>query len=165
MNKLKYVTTEFLRKKKACDDGIEWFVKNKLENFPINQLAEIRGDYKGYIKWMYDELDGYTYDQFGNKLSYENSTGYWEKYTYDQFGNKLSYETSSSYWEEYTYDQFGNKLTYKNSKGYWDKYTYDQFGNKLIYTNSTGCWETYEYYPNGQLKKLNDLELPLMRVV
>lgn len=40
----------------------------------------------------------------------------------------------------------------------------DDNGNMTSYIKSNGVTEnwTYEFYPNGQLKRLNDLEIPLI---
>ena len=56
-----------------------------------------------------------VYDQYGNRIYYENSDGYWYKRGYDINGNIIYYETSSGYIEEF--DQYGNRIYSVDSNG------------------------------------------------
>ena len=60
------------------------------------------------------------------------------------------------------YDERNNLVHYKNSKGYEEWYEYDEKNNLIHYKDSTGIEYSneIEYYPDGQLKKYNELELP-----
>lgn len=43
--------------------------------------------------------------------------GYSYEFTFDKYGNTLTYRNSKGYSSEFTYDESGNELTYKNSDG------------------------------------------------
>jgi len=83
-------------------------------------------------------LNEYTYDSFGNELTYKNSDGYSSEYTRDSKGNKLTYKNSDGHTAKWTRDSDGNELTYEDSNGYSCEYTYDSFGKELTYKNSDG---------------------------
>ena len=102
------------------------------------------------------------YDKRNNLVYYKNSNGieYWK--SYDQNNNLIHYKTSNGieYW--YRYDENNNLIHYKHSKGYEYWKSYDERNNLVHYKDSTGyeCSNEIEYYPDGQLKKYNQLELP-----
>ena len=62
----------------------------------------------------------------------------------------------------YEYDKNSNLIHYKNSKGNEEWKSYDKNSNLIHYKDSTGIEYSNEikYYPDGQLKKYNELELP-----
>ncbi len=127
----------------------------------------------------------YEYDEHGNKIKEEYSNGYWKKWTYDKHNNKLSsndYNTKL----EWTYDHHGNKLSQSRNGILEFIWTYDQNNNFISISNSNGLLQLYEYdkhkniikqtnpvtnetflthtqyYNNGQLKKIDQLILPLI---
>ena len=69
-----------------------------------------------FVKGSYCYLE-YTYDEFGNVLTYKDSDGFYYKKTYDSNGNTLTYKDSKGYSYEKTYDIKGRELTYKDSEG------------------------------------------------
>ena len=84
----------------------------------------------------------YTYDTYGNKITYKGSDGFSYKCTYDKNGNKTSYEDSIGFSYKYTTDENGNQIAYKNSNGYYNikgkkvtKEEYESFINQLNYKN------------------------------
>jgi YD repeat-containing protein len=109
----------------------------------------------GYEEWK-------SYDERNNIVYYKNSNGieYW--INYDQNNNVVHIKNSNGieYWKEY--DQNSNLIHYKNSKGYEYWINYDVNNNLIHYKDSTGIEYSneIEYYPDGQLKKYNELELP-----
>jgi len=56
-----------------------------------------------------------VYDQYGNRIYFEDSDGKWIKREYDINGNIIYYETSSGYIEEF--DQYGNRIYSVDSNG------------------------------------------------
>ena len=101
----------------------------------------------------------YTYDAYGNQLSYTYRSNYGETtaaYTYDADGNILrsvtTYDDGTSSGVEYIRDALGNTLKERgfNSAGettYTEEYTRDAQGRTLksIYTNSDGSTSVYTY--------------------
>jgi len=83
-------------------------------------------------------LNEYTYDSFGNILTYKESDGYSFECTRDSKGNELTYKDSNRHTAKWTRDSDGNKLKYENSSGYTCEYTRDSDGNELTYKNSYG---------------------------
>ena len=92
-----------------------------------------------------------VYDQNGNKIYYETSSGFWEKREYDTNGKLIYREDSNGYWAKYVYDQNGNRIYYENSDGYWAKYEYDTNGKLIYFEKNNGFWVKYEYDTNGKL--------------
>jgi len=114
-------------------------------------------DYNGVLRYEYKGYSQYTYDSNGNRLTFENSNGYWHKLTYDSSGNRLTFENSNGYWHKCTYDSNGNELTYEDSAGYSSKITYDSNGNELTFEDSKGekrGFDTPEYTMEQLTKKL-----------
>ena len=63
------LTVEYLTNHKACQDGIDFALRNCLIGFPLNQLDAIEGDYENYVKWLRKRLKNiYDYDDRGNWL-------------------------------------------------------------------------------------------------
>ena len=101
----------------------------------------------------------YTYDAYGNQLSYTYRSNYGETssaYTYDANGGLLrsvtTYDDGSVSGIEYIRDAMGNTLKERgfNSAGettYTEEYTRDAQGRtvKSIYTSSDGSITTYTY--------------------
>ena len=56
-------------------------------------------------------------DKNGNRIYYENSTGYWAKRQFDQNGNEISYENSEGDWSKAEYDQNGKRIYFEDSIG------------------------------------------------
>ena len=56
-----------------------------------------------------------VYDQYGNRIYFEDSDGKWIKREYDINGKVIYYETSSGYIEEF--DQYGNRIYSVDSNG------------------------------------------------
>jgi len=56
-----------------------------------------------------------VYDQYGNRIYFEDSDGNWIKRGYDINGKVIYYETSSGYIEEF--DQYGNRIYSVDSNG------------------------------------------------
>ena len=80
-------------------------------------------------------------DKNGNRIYFENSTGYWVKYEYDQNGKHIYFEDSNGSWCKYEYDQNGNQIYFEDSNGSWCKYEYDQNGNQIYFEDSDGYIE------------------------
>ena len=181
------ITKELLKKLEACEDGIAWAERNNLLPFDSDNIKNIKGDFKGYISWLENQLIDITFDKNGNELIYKDSKGFSWKQTFDEKGNVLTHENANGFswrrmydkkgnalshqdsegdWWKKTYDCKGNVLTYKDSKGYWWLKTYDERGNILIYEDSCGDKDVFEYIRTKDtfiIKKNNKriLEFPL----
>ncbi len=79
-----------------------------------------------------------VYDQNGNEIYYEYSTGFWEKREYNTNDNLIYRENSTGYWRKIEYDNNGNLIYYETSNGDWYKYKYDTNGNEIYYEDSDG---------------------------
>ena len=60
------ITVSVLERLSACQDGIDWWVRNGLDGFPASHLKDITGDYMGYISWLRSRLYGASFDERGN---------------------------------------------------------------------------------------------------
>ena len=93
----------------------------------------------------------YTYDNIGNQIMTEDSTGWWMTYTYD--GNENLMNTKSSdggYNKDYAYDENG-ALVYETNGSEWTKYTNDANGNCIKSETSYGYVVEYEYDARGNV--------------
>ena len=132
------LTKELLKKNGACKDAIAWCERNKLFGFPLDRLDEITGDFDCYVSW----LKARTFNEQGLVIREILPSGHEWKYEYDSNGNMIREILSDG--------------------GEW-KYEYDSRGNRIRGIHSSGQeWKyEYEYYDNGQLKRVNDLYVPL----
>ncbi len=146
----------------ACKEGIAFCERNKLFGFDLDRIDEIKGDHNDFINWLKRQLN--------IKRGYDSNTikccllnGCWYILTFDDNDNKIKEEKSNGNWTKWEYDTNGNKIKYEDSSGYWMKWEYDKNGNK-IKEESDGYREITEteIYPNGQLKRIGELELPLI---
>ena len=55
---------------------------------------------------------------------------------YDADGNKIYYEDSSGWWAKYEYDADGNEIYYGNCRDYWAKYEFEANGNVIYWEDS-----------------------------
>ena len=121
------ITTELLRKIKACNKAVNKFNNTiDLHDIDITTINEITvGDNDLFydIAWLQEKLKNHFKLK---KLTRVYSYGYSETYTYDDKGNKLTSVDSDGYSKTYTYDDKGNMLTRVDSKGCYQKYTYDE---------------------------------------
>ena len=61
----------------------------------------------------------YPFELFanGNRIYYENSTGYWSKSEYDAKGNETYFEDSEGFWLKREYDANGKRTYSETSTG------------------------------------------------
>ncbi len=59
------------------------------------------------IRFEYDVDGSGGYDDKGNMIYYEYSSGYCYKYEYDDSCNRVYYEENSGYWSKYEYNDKG----------------------------------------------------------
>ena len=109
------------------DDG-DKLVTNKFRILKVLSKREIEELSDGKIK----------YDDKGNLVYIEDSSGFWERYVYDKNNNLVYYEDLSGYWYKKEYDDKGNLMYYENSSGFWERYEYDNENNLIYYENSNG---------------------------
>ena len=84
------INKEFLERNNACKDGKEWWLRNGLENFPLNRLNEIEGDYKDYIHWL-KTLPLCEYDSRDNLIKETDPDGSIWTYEYDSQNNLIKH--------------------------------------------------------------------------
>ena len=56
-------------------------------------------------------------DEKGNRIYYENSTGFWQKRQYDEKGNEVYLEDSKGYWGKCQFDEKNNLVYHEDSNG------------------------------------------------
>lgn len=56
----------------------------------------------------------------------------------DKNGNRIYFEDSSGFWEKWEYDSQGNQIYFENSNGFWEKKEYDSEGCLIYLENSSG---------------------------
>ena len=163
MNNL--LTVKYLTDRKACKEGIAFAKRNNLIGLPIDWLLEnAQGDFNIFKYWLQEQQNTkITYDKQGNIFTQTHPYGSAITYTYNEHGNMLTKTLPSGSVYTYTYDEHGNMLTETHPSGDVITYTYDKHGNMLTETYPSGnvYTYTYEHWPNGQLKRANDLFIPL----
>lgn len=107
----------------------------------------------------------YEYDSEGKLIRKENSTGFWWEFDYDGIGNQIGKRCSNGRWVKYEYNDRGDMIREEHSGGYMQSYEYDLNDNIIKIYNFSGALllkRSTELYPNGQLKRINDLRIPLI---
>ena len=79
-----------------------------------------------------------VYNQLGDMIYYENSSGIWERREYNKQGKLTYYKNNTGYWDKYEYDERGKPIYSEDSNGYWSKREYDNYGNKIYSEDSNG---------------------------
>ena len=59
----------------------------------------------------------FLYDDNGNEIYCEYSSGYWVKQEFDDNGNCIYHENSDKYWYKKDYDSNNNQIYFENSNG------------------------------------------------
>lgn len=155
------LTKELLKQYDACKQGITFCERNKLFGFDLERIAEVRGDYNGFVKWLIQDIISGTVvmDENNNIISMLHEDGYRINLEYDSHGNKIKRESINPntpdifYWLKYEYDKNGNRIKSENSDGIIWQYEYDDKNNKIADTASDGYWWRYEYNDNGNLTR------------
>lgn len=95
-----------------------------------------------------------------HKDSHPQGEEYWQEY--DVNNNRIFYRNSYGFEKRCEYDANNNLIHSKNSDGFEKWYEYDSHNNLVCWRNSDGeeGHNHIEYYDDGQLKKLNELEIP-----
>jgi len=91
------------------------------------------------IKWDFKtngELE--IRDKNGERIYFEDSSGYWTKREYDSQGKEIYFENSDGFWRKRERDSQGKLIYYEDSTGYWSKREYDSQGNEIYYGDSNG---------------------------
>jgi len=119
-------------KKQTCGFCVE-FKGNKeqidKQEMTIAQLLKHDFKSKGLLS---------LYDSNGNRIYFEDSSGYWSKREFDANNNIIYYEYSNGRWYKYDYDSNGNQIYLEDSNGYWVKQEYDSNNNCIYFENSNG---------------------------
>jgi len=118
---------------KSVTDKIKILEEVNLSNMVIEKNA-----YKKY------------FDDKGNLIKVEKSTGYWVKYEYDKNNNRIKKEHSTGFWIKYEYNDKNNKIKEENSNGSCCKYEYDE-NNNIIKEDYNGNLIEYKYDKNNNL--------------
>ena len=132
---MQFITKNILEKLDACRNGINWWIRNGLDGFPVDRLGDIVGEHNGYIKWLNEKLylKKYEFDQQGNIVRMEDSYGSWEEFQYDERGNMTRMEDSNGGWITFECDGHGNKTRVEDFDGFWMTFQYDEHGNVKSY--------------------------------
>jgi len=93
------------------------------------------------------------FDDKGNLIKDENTSGYWIKYEYNSNNDLIKTEESSGYWVKLEYDSNNNNISLEYSNGSWIKYEYDLNNNRIKFESSDGALYKYEYDDNGKYIK------------
>lgn len=111
----------------------------------------------GNNKWVkvYD-ITEYEYDDF-SRVIIEKDRMYTTKYKYDENGNKIREETSTGDAYNYKYDE-NNFLVYNYwDNGYWISYKNDKNGNHIYSKDSNGEERYFEYDNLNRLTHVNNI--------
>ena len=121
------ITKEDLLLKKACSEGLEWYLGKGLDNIEWDLADEFEAENDtefNYLTWFVRK--------FKISLNLINlKSGSWEKVEYDKNGSLTYYEGSNGFWKRWKYDEAGNQTYFEDSKGYWEKSEYDEAGKEL----------------------------------
>lgn len=124
---IKDLSIETLKRHHACEEGILFVQRNKLEGFPISRLDEISGDYNRFVYWL-ENLPVCEYDDNGN-VTIATYKSIKAKYFYDDNNNTIKKEIIP---------------LYRSVEPYEYIYEYDS-QNRLIKGISSNCVSHYKY--------------------
>ena len=83
------ITEKWLKQRHACQDGIDFVVRNKVVPLNYDEI-KIAGDYGGYYHWLKFTME------CKNKIIYEpNSIKFIYSLELDKFGNKTKWIKSN----------------------------------------------------------------------
>ncbi len=69
---------------------------------------------------------------------------------YDESGNRVYYEDDTGYWIKTVYDKRGNRIYYKDSTGSWTKQVFDEASN-ILHSDNSGGFSHTNIFNNGIL--------------
>ncbi len=132
------ITAALLKHINACDNGIDFFVRNNLEGLPVQSINLVSGDFGNYVLWLKEKLPQIIEIKEENVPPYTHTPKPLKKNgreitrVYDDRGNVLKFTNTiideegkvNIYEEEYDY-QFINGILYKIT---------DTLNNKVIIT-------------------------------
>jgi len=121
-----------LIKRKACTDGIQFFVQQNLQELIGQKIRR---------------LTVYSYDEF------ELIEWFIKEFKYG-FIKCLRYEDSNGLRRQRTYNEQGLEIRYENSEGFWLERTYNKQGLETRYENSEGCINEPDYSPQQRTMKI-----------
>jgi YD repeat-containing protein len=128
------ITEQWLKDNAACEDGIDFVVRNKLIGFPFNLIDDIDGDYEGYIEWVKDNKDNtLEYDDNCLLVRYVGNDHYPVNFKYDDNNNLI--EKTFDYNElshVYEYDDNNNLIFEQYPFGLTCNYKYDKNNNRTM---------------------------------
>ena len=122
------------------------YILNDIEAPYFNKMRDHYGlkdnEYKLILSKLFNQpvtiKGNYVYDNNGNKIYYEDSTGYWFKYEYDANGNNIYQENTDGLWVKKEYDTNNNLIYWEYSTGYWGKREYNSNGKIIYHETSDG---------------------------
>jgi len=128
------LTLKWMKDRNACQEGIDFAIRNKLIGFPFDRIGEIKGDFNWFVGWVKDKLNSdiqYEYDVNGNRIKKVFPSGRIITYEYDSHGNKIKEVYPSGNVYIYEYDAHDNmiKKVLPNNRTY--TYQYDSHGNMI----------------------------------
>lgn len=143
------VTSQLLEDLVACQDGIDFFKRNKLEGFPVELINKITGEHNQFVRFVkYGICSDFTDFEIVNDLIHYKVLN--REYTLDKNCNVLEIKNGKR-WTKFTYNEFGKVLTYSNSSGLEQTFTYTPSGKELSYIDSFGCFRNFIYDENENL--------------
>ena len=102
----------------------------------------------------------YTYDQWGNTLSYRRGSGdgqgadaVTETYAYDNWGNLVEVVDAAGNVDRYAYNSKGQPTTLTNAMGNSWSRSYDNLGRLIAVKNPLGNTEQYQYNSANQVTR------------
>jgi YD repeat-containing protein len=178
------LSVKLLKQFKACQDGIDFVVRNKLIGLDVSHIPSLRTDNNKFVKWFTSVLKNtvvnfsedmfhYTdptdssldhiikFNENGDmiyKHMYNQEPPIEEHRFYDNDGKLIREEMSNGFSAIYSYDERGNKVSYTNTEGESILYQYDK-NNNLIYENDSNeliKWNTYDERGNLVLSTVHD---------
>lgn len=134
------LSEKWLKDNKACRDGIDFAIRNKLIGYPLDKLNEICGDYNGYIGWMIKQV-----------AKIDNPTHLPTEETIDSDGNKVVCTIGNGNFKSFiTYGEHG-LLHMCDDNGYELWCEYNKHGKQIKWWNNRGDVKTWDYDDHGNV--------------
>jgi len=96
------------------------------------------------------------FDDKGNLIKQECSSGYWEKFEYDSNNNRIKEVNANGFLIEWKYDENSNLIRKECSDCSWVKYEYNENNKCIKEEHSNSFWIKYEYDSNNNTIKYED---------
>ncbi len=102
------LTLKLLKQLNACQEGIDFVVRNKLEGLPLEVIYNLIGNF-GHLRWLQCHKN-IKLDANGNMIQYTLYSGNITSFVYDDRNNTIQHTFTDGDVESWVYDDCNNMI-------------------------------------------------------